>query len=176
MGATRLGLTCAALLILAALGPFGTAVSAQSERIIYTFTGGSDGGNPQSGLVSDGKGHLYGTTGVGGASGQGTVYELIPGAAGTWTEKVIHSFAGQPNDGSYPNTPLIFDSKGNLYGTTAGTETAFELMPQADGTWTEKVLYSFTANVAPSGLDAITKLLAVLQARERPRLRSRRNG
>jgi uncharacterized repeat protein (TIGR03803 family) len=89
----------------------------------------------------------------------GTVFKLAPGADGTWTESVIHSFAGYPSDGSYPAASLVFDSKGNLYGTTSsggisanclhnekpvGCGTAFEVSPAANGRWNETPLYSFT--------------------------------
>jgi uncharacterized repeat protein (TIGR03803 family) len=64
------------------------------------------------------------------------------------TEKVLHSF--NSSDGSSPNAGLIFDTAGNLYGTTyygGHTEcicgTVFELSPAGGGRWTEKVLYSF---------------------------------
>jgi uncharacterized repeat protein (TIGR03803 family) len=71
-------------------------------------------------------------------------------------EMVLHSFSGYPNDGSAPLAGLIADSAGNLYGTTnvggssfcfgGGCGTVFELSPPTttDGTWIQKVLYSFT--------------------------------
>src|ERR1700690_2714157 len=66
---------------------------------------------------------------------------LAPGAwAGTY--KTLHKFTGGA-DGSTPLANLIFDAAGNLYGTTGGGGTVFELTANADGTWTEKVLYSF---------------------------------
>jgi uncharacterized repeat protein (TIGR03803 family) len=72
---------------------------------------------------------------------------LSPGAGGTWTEKVLHSF-GSGTDGKGPLAGVIFDAAGNLYGTTylGGTSasgTVFELTPAGGGTWTEKVLWSF---------------------------------
>jgi len=64
-------------------------------------------------------------------------------------EKILYSFTGG-NDGSGPYSTLIFDQKGNLYGTTAvggfyGDGTVFELSPNSNGSWTESVLYSFGA-------------------------------
>lgn len=127
-----------------------TSSAEATEQIIYTFTGMADGGSPQTGLVVDSKGNLYGTTFQGGANFEGTVFELTPSANGTWTEQVIHNFAGFSGtlDGAFPYGTLVFDAKGNLYGTTdsGGASfqgTVFELSPQSDGTWTEKVLYSF---------------------------------
>lgn len=127
------------------------SLRAQTEKILYNFTGGADGGSPQAGLVADGKGNLYGTTTDGGSlsCNCGTVFELTPGSNGTWTLQTLYSFAGYfSNDGAQPSSALIFDGKGNLYGTTlfGGSDdfgTAFELTPGANNTWAEKVLYSF---------------------------------
>lgn len=62
---------------------------------------------------------------------------------------MIYAFSGSSNDGVFPFGSLIFDGKGNLYGTTIGGGpsfggTVFELTPGSGGTWTEKILYSFT--------------------------------
>src|SRR5271155_1667714 len=97
-----------------------------------------------------------GTTSAGGAStaittdGEGTVFELTPTAGGGWTEKVLYSFGATATDGIAPYAGLVFDAKGNLYGTTSlgganGLGTAFELTPGTGGVWTERVLYSFGA-------------------------------
>jgi uncharacterized repeat protein (TIGR03803 family) len=135
---------------------FSVGLSAQTERILYSFTKGLDGGFPYGGLVSDGKGNYYGTTFQGGTTNAGVVFELSPTTSGSWTEKVIYNFAGYSNmaDGLQPTSPLIFDAKGNIYGVTeggglispssGGSGTVFELSPNSDGTWTEKVLYTFT--------------------------------
>jgi hypothetical protein len=97
------------------------AVPAGTERVIYSFTGHSDGANPMSDLAIDAAGNLYGTTNHGGTNtcslGCGTVFELERTNDG-WKEQVLHSFAGG-NDGSYPAAGMIFDKAGNLYGTTA---------------------------------------------------------
>jgi uncharacterized repeat protein (TIGR03803 family) len=133
-----------------------------TETVIYSFCpqlqNCVDGAIPDSGLVFDAGGNLYGTTTAGGAYGVeegstgGVVFELTPHAGGTWTEKVLHSF-GQSTDGNGPISGLVFDSTGNLYGTTfsggtttvcpAGCGTVFELSPGLNGQWEEKVLYSF---------------------------------
>src|SRR5690349_2013505 len=65
---------------------------AQTEKIIYSFGGGSDGGTPEDGLVLDTKGNLYGVTEVGGVNGAGTVFELSPSSGGTWTKSLLHEF------------------------------------------------------------------------------------
>jgi uncharacterized repeat protein (TIGR03803 family) len=120
------------------------------EKILYSFGGSTDGGNPQPGLVLDSKGNLFGTTLNGGANFSGTVFEVTPNSDGTWTEQVLHSFSGftGTGDGALPFGGLTFDAQGNLYGcTNAGganfNGTVFELSPGPNGTWTEKVLYSF---------------------------------
>ncbi len=115
------------------------------------------GGEPYAGLIFDAAGNLYGTTYQGGTYKEGTVFQLTPNGRGVWTEKVLHSF-GKGNDGRRPYASLIFDTTGNLYGTTQmggahssacsdyGCGTIFELTPRANGKWTEKVLHSFNEN------------------------------
>ena len=125
-----------------------SGASAQSERIIYSFTGGSDGGYPYGGVISDANGNLYGTTFGGGAYDGGTVFELTPNSGGTWNETVLFSFSYNGTGGASPSSGLVFDSKGNLYGltlfSTPGAGAIFELSPGANGVWTEKILYTFT--------------------------------
>ncbi len=96
------------------LGPAG------KETVLYSFchsqTNCSNGAYPVAGLIFDQKGNLYGTTGGGGADGYGTAFKLT--AAGK--ETVLYNFCGQDNcaDGKQPFGGLVFDQKGNLYGTT----------------------------------------------------------
>jgi len=97
-----------------------------NESVLYSFTGGSDGANPQGGLVFDAKGNLYGTTNGGGADGNGTVFELTHmlkfkdgRSTEVWSEDVLYTFTGG-SDGANPQGGLIFDAKGNLYDTTWG--------------------------------------------------------
>ena len=93
-----------------------TALCPWTETVLCGFTGGSDGANPVFGdLVFDQAGNLYGTAEKGGAYGYGVVYELMPSNGG-WTERVLYAFAGA-NDGAIPESALIFDKAGNLYGT-----------------------------------------------------------
>jgi uncharacterized repeat protein (TIGR03803 family) len=68
-------------------------------------------------LVFDSAGNLYGTTSAGGANGAGTVFELTPVGGGAWSETILNSFIGGTG-GSDPNGGVIFDSSGNIYGTT----------------------------------------------------------
>src|SRR6202011_4734348 len=107
----------------------------------------------------DKSGDFYGTTSEGGQFNHGTVFELIPPAqqGGSWTESVLYSFGGA-QDGERAYGGLIFDSAGNLYGTTqAGGQYAhgavFELSPAQGGGWMKTVLHSFGAKgdgTAPS--------------------------
>jgi uncharacterized repeat protein (TIGR03803 family) len=89
-----------------------------TETVLYSFTGGSDGCFPAPGVTLDAAGNLYGVAVQGGAafcnSGYGVVFELDTTGALT----VLHTFDG--SDGAYPSSVLLFDSAGNLYGTTDG--------------------------------------------------------
>jgi uncharacterized repeat protein (TIGR03803 family) len=130
------------------------------EKVLYSFTGGTDGAGPDSGLLLGSNGTLFGTTVTGGAYGRGTVFELTPTSSGEWSETVLHSF-GSGNDGAAPQSNLIFDSKGNLYGTTAagngkrGGGSVFRLSPGSGG-WNETVLYLFPSQIGgPDGDGAI---------------------
>jgi uncharacterized repeat protein (TIGR03803 family) len=121
------------------------------ESTIYAFLGQPDGGSPQSELIADSTGALYGTTEVGGplgAVGFGTVFKLTPtpSAPSGYVESILYNFQGG-NDGAFPRTRLILDSSGNFYGTTsgggnAGFGTIFKLTPGPSG-YTESVLYAF---------------------------------
>lgn len=123
------------------------------ETVLYEFTGGTDGGNPAGGLVSDEAGNLYGTTTVGGhastcddPAGCGVVFKLSKKGK----ETVLHNFAGYPTDGAYPWGDLIRDAQGNLYGTantggTFGPGVVFKLDKQGK----ESVLHAFQG--APDG-------------------------
>jgi uncharacterized repeat protein (TIGR03803 family) len=92
------------------------AGSAGKEKILYSFTGGADGGSPITNVIQDAKGNLYGTTSGGGEYGQGTVFKSTPDG----TEKVLYSFSGYLEGGAYPSG-LVFDNEGNLWGTTSDT-------------------------------------------------------
>jgi len=129
--------------------------AAIQEQVLYNFGGvQGDGEQPSGVLIFDAAGNLYGTTRIGGANEWGTVFELTPNGNGTWTEEVLYSFGSQPHDGIEPSGALVFDSAGNLYGTTqsggtGGFGTVFELTPNGNGSWTESILYSFGS--APDG-------------------------
>jgi hypothetical protein len=137
--------------------------TAQTETVLASFTGASDGAVP-NGLIADSHGNLYGTNVEGGSytshcafSGCGNVFELSPNGSGGWTETVLYAFTGG-SDGASPEAGLTFDAAGNLYGTTvdggylgnsncglvaAGCGVVYKLSPNGDGTWTQSVMYTF---------------------------------
>lgn len=133
------------------------------ERILYAFTGGSDGGGP-AGLAFDSNGNLYGATLLGGVGtcqnpfgfGCGVIFKLTPSASG-WTESVVYAFQDD-GDGAQPIGAPIFDESGNLYGTTSmiwegmgQDSTAFELTPSGNG-WTFNLIWTFTdGGFGPNG-------------------------
>jgi uncharacterized repeat protein (TIGR03803 family) len=123
-----------------ALGLLVTSgLQAQTFNVIHSFSG-SDGSGPLAGLAIDSKGNLYGTTNSGGVHGAGAVFR----ANGSGQEHVLYSFGSIANDGANPESSLIFDASGNLYGTTfsggvSGNGTVFKLTPKG----VETVLYSF---------------------------------
>jgi uncharacterized repeat protein (TIGR03803 family) len=129
-----------------------TALCPWQETVIYTFSGGADGGYPGTGaLTFDSAGNLYGTGGGGGLScehgGCGVVYKLTR-SGGSWTESVLYDFTGG-SDGQTPNAGVTFNIAGNLYGTTlyggANSQgTVYELTPSQSG-WTETTLHAFGA-------------------------------
>jgi uncharacterized repeat protein (TIGR03803 family) len=153
-----------------------------SEQILHNFDygDGSDGYNPNAGVVLDSAGNVYGTTFFGGNGpcvyfftygvGCGVVFELSPSEDGTWTENVVLNLQGP--DGAFPAAGLAIDAASNLYGvavyggTTAscygyneiGCGTVFSLTPGSDGTWQESVLHQFgvgTDGFMPFGTLAI---------------------
>src|SRR5271166_461610 len=120
---SKKSLTLIAAVFIVVFGALTTAnpiFAASTEKVLYSFQGTPDGANPSYGsLIFDAAGNLYGTTAAGGAHGDGTVFELSPGAGGTWTETVLYNFCSASNcaDGAGPYAGLIFDATGNLYGT-----------------------------------------------------------
>jgi uncharacterized repeat protein (TIGR03803 family) len=116
-----------------------------TESVLHSFNANAgDGQSPRASLILDAAGNLYGTTQSGGAGA--TVFELTPTGQG-WTETILHHF-GTGADGDSPYSSLVFDSGGNLYGTTwkggyGSSGTVFELTPDRSGGWTEKILRNF---------------------------------
>jgi uncharacterized repeat protein (TIGR03803 family) len=128
------------------------AAGSWTGNVLYSFGGPDDGAQPVAALTLDAAGNVYGTTQTGGRYGEGVVFQLSPNQSGSWSERILHAF--KSHDGSNPQGALIFDSLGNLYGTTQGggangEGAAFELSPSVAGPWTEKVIYSFASAPGP---------------------------
>jgi uncharacterized repeat protein (TIGR03803 family) len=114
-----------------------------TKKVLYNFEFGPYGFYPSNVIIDD-QGNLYGTTFLG---PHGTIFELVHSSDGIFTHKVLYQFTGGA-DGGNPTTGLVRDSAGNLYGTThsggvTGHGTVFELSPEADGTWTFHLAYTF---------------------------------
>ena len=150
------------------------------ESALYAFQGGPAGFYPQSGVIRDTAGNLYGTTPNGGnthcRNGCGVVYKVDAGG----NETVLHAFSGGTDGQIAQNSGLALDAAGNLYGLTGtggsgnchyangavGCGTVFKITP--DGT--KSILYSFqggTDGISPSGtlaLDAAGNLYGTTSA------------
>lgn len=90
-----------------------------TEKILYSFKEGKDGGQPQAPVVLDKSDNVYGVTQYGGNDaecggfGCGTVFKVMP----TGKETVLHTFSG--DDGADPVEPLLSAGGGVFYGTTS---------------------------------------------------------
>jgi uncharacterized repeat protein (TIGR03803 family) len=119
-----------------------------TEQVIYNIPDGNNSPGT-AGLTMDAAGNIFGVSGF----LPGIVFELSPNGSGGWNPNAIHTFAGPPKDGELPDSTLVLDKAGNLYGTTVlggahgvpaqSGGTVYELSPGKNGKWTEKILYSF---------------------------------
>jgi uncharacterized repeat protein (TIGR03803 family) len=114
--------------------------------VLHAFTGGTDGGQPETALVEDAAGNLYGTTTIGGdlscryGMGCGVVFKLDPNGI----ETVLHAFSGMP-DGWWPSGELVPDGQGNFYGTTwFGGPSDYGTVFKLNSSGQETILYSFS--------------------------------
>jgi uncharacterized repeat protein (TIGR03803 family) len=135
------------------------------ESVLHSFNG-RDGSNLQAQLFMDAAGNLYGTTTAGGTFNFGVVFKMSL-VSGTWQTRDLYSFKSGDGDGAFPNSVLIMDAAGNLYGTTGsggggdcsvgsdiGCGVTFELSGQG-GKWRESILHDFTGagdGAFPEGL------------------------
>src|SRR6202167_117960 len=127
------------------------SVLAQTESVIFNMLCNYPPPgpcNPQSDLILDRAGNLYGTTDDSGGISYGSVFQLEPSSGGSWTLNTLWLFGGPPHDGELPAAGLTIDEKGNLYGTTSESGPGnygivFEVSPQSDGQWTESLPYYF---------------------------------
>jgi len=125
-------------------------------KTLYRFPT-TDGQNPVGGLVQDAAGNLYGTTVYGGLNNVGAIFKLSPASNG-WKESLLYSFTPPSNElyFSVGPSPLIADTKGNLYGTTQfggknNFGAVFQASLQADGSWKVTNLFSFKGQAEPTG-------------------------
>jgi uncharacterized repeat protein (TIGR03803 family) len=124
------------------------------ESVLYAFAGGTDGFYPRKGLFLDDEGNLYGVTSDGGDSDMGTAFKLAPDG----TKTTLHSFTGG-SDGGDPNSDLVADAEGNLYGTAVsggvtgvngcshGCGTIYKITPAGQFS----VLYAFQGGATGDG-------------------------
>ena len=135
--------------VLFKLTPPTTSGGKWKESVLYSFcrqTNCTDGENPLDGPILVGS-DLYGTTGYGGSSGFGTVYQMTLTSPATFTS--LYAFKGG-TDGAGSYYGLIANKSGTLYGVTnsgggtgcggSGCGTVYEL---SGSPYTETVLYSF---------------------------------
>src|SRR5882672_4615435 len=143
----------ACLAVMACATMFKGSASAATEKVLWSFTGTTDGSQPDAGLTPGPNGSFYGSTFYGGTANQGVIYQLIPSSSG-WTETVLYNFQGGKNDGANPFGTLALDAVGNIYGTTAsgrrghgvahgpGLGVVYELSPSSGG-WKETIIHFF---------------------------------
>jgi uncharacterized repeat protein (TIGR03803 family) len=121
-----------------------------TEQVLYSFSGGNDGGNAATGIAVDAHGNVFGTTVVGGLYACGIVFKLAPQANPPWKETVLYNFTCY-GDGKNPHGGVTFDPHGNLEGTTVAGGTGGPCASDGCGVvfqvrrTTEKVLHSFTS-------------------------------
>jgi uncharacterized repeat protein (TIGR03803 family) len=130
------------------------------ESVLYSFQSGTDGSSPFGGVTVGPSGQLYGTTLLGGANGEGTLFGLTLDS-GKWSEQILYSFGSFTGDALTPAGPLAINASGNLFGATSfgganGKGTIFELT-QNGGSWQDNIIYSFaTTNDGLNGVTAVT--------------------
>jgi uncharacterized repeat protein (TIGR03803 family) len=156
-------LTCRFALAALLLSLLTDAQAASKYKVLHYFVN-KPASSPEAALVADSAGNLYGTGIFSspdqcGSAGCGVVFKLTRESGGGWSYSIIHRFKGP--DGQRPVGSMIFDSDGNLYGTTYlggaySGGTVFELTPSGKN-WTERVLYSFADSPDLAGpLSALT--------------------
>ena len=132
------------------------------ETVLHTFSG-KDGAYPIARVTLDTSGNIFGTTEEGGTitstciGGCGIAYELVRSGS-KWNESVLHTFSPSPApDGAFPQSRLIFDANGDLFGSTylgegtTSSGTVYELVPNGSGSWKETIVHAFSLNNGTGG-------------------------
>jgi uncharacterized repeat protein (TIGR03803 family) len=147
-----------------ALGSFGVqAVHAQTYTVLHAFTGHPDGDTPLAGVTLDSAGDIYGTAYQGGNhlggnnQGDGTVWKVD--SNGVFS--VLYTFTG--GVGAWPQTPLLLDGKGNLYGTAEfgghnGEGSVYSVAPDGQA----REFYAFRGTSYPQGRLALDRHQGIL--------------
>lgn len=104
-------------------GAVWSIASTGAFKVLHDLGAATDGYAPNSPLILNADGNLYGTTSSGGAYGLGTVFRV--GRTGRFT--VMHAFSGG-SDGGNPTGALVHDTSGAIYGGT-GYGTVFKIVP-----------------------------------------------
>jgi uncharacterized repeat protein (TIGR03803 family) len=143
----KLGVSKRVWILFAFCAATAIATSAQTFTSLHSFDY-ADGANPEAGMVQGANGKFYGTTYVGGANSDGSVFSITTGGA----LLTVHSFNGA--DGANPEAGLILGTNGNFYGTTVngganGDGTVFSIT--ASGTLT--TLHNFCSQGGSSCTD-----------------------
>jgi len=123
-----------------------------TEKLLHSFSStGGDGYYPDGSVTLDSAGNVYGTTNSGGFYDYGTLFELSPSTGGNWTENILHNFGGT-GDGRTPESGIVFDASGNIFGTASSDGdngggpsygSVFEMTRGSEGGWSESILFSF---------------------------------
>lgn len=142
-------ITLVAVVLLAS----GSAAGAYTLKTLYNFCSQAacaDGSAPAGALLRDGNGNFFGTTTLGGANGEGAVFELKRNGD-SWTYQLLHSLCSACGESEFPTSKLVLDVAGNLYGTAPSNGErdcgfVFRLSPNGDGSrWKMKRLHFFCA-------------------------------
>jgi uncharacterized repeat protein (TIGR03803 family) len=145
---------------------YGTVFELVNNGDIYTpvtllsFSSTPGVAGSDSGVIADAAGNLFGTTPSGGATSDGTVFELV-NHGGVYTPVTLLSFNGA--NGAGPFGGLVVGAAGNLFGTTAsgganGDGTVFEIAKAGAGyASTPATLFSFDG---ANGAGPVSGLLA----------------
>jgi hypothetical protein len=129
-----------------------------TKSLVHAFVSGhgsTDGKFPRD-IYRDSSGTLFGTTAEGGTAKMGTFYSL--GLVGsTWTETILHNFAGGPSDGAKPVGAIVADGSGGFVGVTkaggSGNFGAVVDLSPAGGGYSSTVLYGFLGHPDGSAPD-----------------------